>query len=123
MPVIQEEDVTSDMGVPDFSELLELPDISFGAFNDLPIGMTVASDPMQPLSPSLLEPTEYAIRFLNELTDTDVMLSSGLCNDFMGDWTLPEPAAGPYLGLEEPDYAKFENVRLPTPLILGNWLI
>jgi hypothetical protein len=28
----------------------------------------------------------------------------------MGDWDLPEVAADPYVGLEEPDYAKFENV-------------
>jgi hypothetical protein len=30
----------------------------------------------------------------------------------MGDWDLPEAAADPYVGLEEPDYAKFENVSV-----------
>ena len=28
----------------------------------------------------------------------------------MGSWDLPEPSADPYLGVEEPDYGKFENV-------------
>jgi hypothetical protein len=28
----------------------------------------------------------------------------------MGDWDLPEAVADPYIGLEEPDYGKFENV-------------
>ena len=31
----------------------------------------------------------------------------------MRDWDLPQPASDtnePYLGLEEPDYGKFENV-------------
>ena len=30
----------------------------------------------------------------------------------MGDWDLPEAAPDPYVGLEEPDYAKFENVSI-----------
>ncbi len=30
----------------------------------------------------------------------------------MGAWDLPEVAADPYVGLEEPDYAKFENVSV-----------
>lgn len=35
---------------------------------------------------------------------------SCLCNGFMGDWDLPETTVDPYVGIEEPDYAKFENV-------------
>ena len=64
MPAIQEEDVASDIVAPDFSELLDLPDTTFAGTNDIPLGMTVTSDPLQPFSPSLLEPAEYEIRFL-----------------------------------------------------------
>lgn len=30
----------------------------------------------------------------------------------MGDWDLPEAVVDPYVGIEEPDYAKFENVSV-----------
>ena len=37
-------------------------------------------------------------------------LYSGLPDGFTGDWDLA--TVDPYLGLEEPDYGKFENVCL-----------
>ena len=39
-------------------------------------------------------------------------LYSSLYDGLTGDWHLPAPVTDQYVGLEEPDYAKFENVRL-----------
>ena len=35
---------------------------------------------------------------------------SFLASDNLGDWNVSEPIGNPYVSVEEPDYAKFENV-------------
>lgn len=61
MSVYKEEDVASDVVAPDFSELLDLPEIALSGAEDVdvPITATVANEPMPPLSPSQLEDVEY----------------------------------------------------------------
>src|ERR1700742_4894600 len=94
MPVIMEEDEGVQMPLTDFSELLGIPEGTFPGSSDGLNESTLTSE--APTTTCPVHPGQ----------------SSCLCNDFLGDWDLPEPAVEPYVGVEEPDYAKFENVRL-----------
>ena len=58
MSAIEEEDVASDIVAADFSELLDLPDIAFGAVEDITNDMRLEFDTWQPLSPSGLDSAE-----------------------------------------------------------------
>lgn len=113
MPVINEEYEGGDDILPtDFSELLDLPDNAFALSDDVFANSTAAAEGLQATCPVHPETLKYAgplVKPCHHLTD--LILSSCLCNGFMGDWDLPEvTAADPYVGLEEPDYGKFENV-------------
>ena len=110
MPVITEEDEGSNVFAQDFTELLGLPDIAFAGSNDALIDSTVAGEPLPPVCPSHPEQSEYDDPPSTVTSFLILTSHSCLCHGFMGDWDLPAPSNDPYVSLEEPDYAKFENV-------------
>lgn len=103
MPTIHEQDEREQLANPDFATLLSLPE-------DLPIEATAGQDVFQSFLPPQMDPAEYALLSDPSLVMLTLSFLSFLSNDFMDAWDLPEPSAEPYFGLEEPDYAKFENV-------------
>ncbi len=106
MPVIVEEEIEGELAAPDFANLLDLGDPAFTSAADARIGAIFAEASSQ--SVTGMVSVEY------DLFDSDQMeaaltlnVSSFLPYESMGEWHLPEAID---LGLEEPDYAKFENV-------------
>lgn len=51
---------------------------------------------------------------LTRRDDLLTLFPSSLSTGFIGDWDLPEQSNDSYSALEEPDYAKFENVSHPS---------
>lgn len=108
MSLNQEDDAVSDLAAPDFSELLDLPDVAFTGVEDLSIDAAVANGSLPPLTPNFLHSTEYE---RPDLYGAKISLTPTLSiaqDEF--NWDFAEPPVNPYTGLEEPDYAKFENV-------------
>ena len=68
MSEILEEDVAGDLVAADFSQLLDLPDIAFSGAEEVPLGTAASYDALQPLSPSQLEPMEYATCTVSKLS-------------------------------------------------------